>query len=290
VGELYALGVSDWLVRVLWDAVLQTTLQLVGFIGPFVLFGLLLHWFERVMQLPLARRFGWGSVLWTGWLGAPIHELSHVVMCFIFSHRIDELALFKPDRQTGRLGYVKHAYNPKNYFQVVGNLFIGLAPLLGGATVLYLMFRLFYPQAANQAFEVAGMTQAIADADIPRALSLMTQGSRNVIRHIVTADNLFTWQLWLFLYLTLCIGSHMPPSSSDYRGATSGGILLLAVIFCGNVVFLAVGGQPIRLIALVAPILGPALALFMLCTALCGLAAVIVLLFTQLWDLVIASR
>jgi len=290
VAELYASTAGDWLIRVLWGALLQTILLVLGFIGPFVFFGVLLHWLERLMQLPLARRFGWNSVLWTGWLGAPVHELSHVVMCFVFAHRVVEVALFKPDRWTGRLGYVKHAFNPKNYFQVVGNFFIGMAPLLGGAIVLGLLLWLFYPQAASQAFEVTAVTQAINDGDLPGALSLLMQGSSIVIRHIVTAEHIATWQLWVFLYLTMCIGSHMPPSASDYRGATWGGLLLLALIFCGNIVFLAVGGQPARLIAVVAPVLGPTLALFTLCAALCSLAAVIVLMFTQLWDLVATSR
>ena len=98
---------------------------------PIALFALVIHGLEHFMQSRLARRFGWRSVLWTAWLGTPIHEFSHVVMCWIFRHRIEEVRLFDPDVNAGRLGFVRHSFHRGNWFEEFGNVWIGTAPLLG---------------------------------------------------------------------------------------------------------------------------------------------------------------
>ena len=86
--------------------------------------------------------FGWKSQLLTGWLGTPIHELSHAVMCLLFLHRIKDVALFRPNEKTGTLGYVHHEFNPRNLYHQIGNFFIGIAPVIGGCLVLYLIMPL----------------------------------------------------------------------------------------------------------------------------------------------------
>ena len=70
---------------------------------PLLVFAWIIHQIERLTQRRLAERFGWRSIMWTGWLGTPIHELSHAIMCLAFRHRIDEMALFEPDEDAGRL-------------------------------------------------------------------------------------------------------------------------------------------------------------------------------------------
>ena len=79
------------------NLLVETAKLLFIFLAPFVGFALIIHWLERITQRRLVERFGWHSVLWTGWLGTPIHELSHAFMCRVFQHRIDEIALFEPD-------------------------------------------------------------------------------------------------------------------------------------------------------------------------------------------------
>ena len=84
-------------------------------IGPFIAFAVVIHFLERMIQKRLAERFGWSSVMWTGWLGTPIHELSHAAMCKIFgigstkspcsnlTLRLADLDLFdiRGERETG---------------------------------------------------------------------------------------------------------------------------------------------------------------------------------------------
>ena len=129
---LFSFIPADGFASIVTDALAMIATLL----APFVAFALVIHWFERITQQRLAERFGWRSVMWTGWLGTPIHELSHAAMCVLFRHRVDDIALFEPDRESGRLGYVKHSFRRGNWFEEIGNLFIGIAPLIGGSIAL----------------------------------------------------------------------------------------------------------------------------------------------------------
>ncbi len=281
-----AVASRDGIVQILVGGAEQTAIQLVCLLGPFFLVGLLLHGLERLVQRHLSRHFGWGSILWTGWLGTPVHETSHALLCLVFGHRIEEMALFKPDRESGRMGYVRHSWNPGNPYAVVGNFFIGVAPLAGGALVLYLFLWIFFPDAARGALDAAGMAEAIARGaflEAGRSLFGMVTG---VLGGIFTPAAFGHWKLWVFLYLVLCVGSHLAPSLQDYRGARRGALVLLLLLLAGNLVFLVLGGKEGVLMASGARVLGPALALFFLAAVLNSAIAVLVLGFTGLLDLI----
>ncbi len=266
---------------VVWGGIVQTLYQLVYVALPIFLVALLLHELERAVQQRLSSRFGWNSILWTGWLGTPIHELSHAALCPVFRHRITELALFKPDPASGRMGYVHHSYDPKSTFQVVGNFFIGTAPLLGGALALYGLLWLFEPGAARLALSAEGMASAIAGGNLIAAGVSLWNQAWGVLSQLVTLRNLASLPFWLFLYLALCIGSHLAPSRTDYRGTTQGGLILLIALLLFNTVFLALGGGAGAVTTALARVTGPVLALFVLCGLLCGLTTGIVFVLTE---------
>jgi hypothetical protein len=60
----------------------------------------------------------------------PIHELSHWIVAKVFTHKIESMALFQPNK-TGGLGYVEHSYK-RTVFSPFSNALIGMAPLFGG--------------------------------------------------------------------------------------------------------------------------------------------------------------
>ena len=56
----------------------------------------------------------------TGVLGTPIHELGHVLACWMFGLKITQIRLYSPDAATGRLGYVAFTYRPSSTVHAVG--------------------------------------------------------------------------------------------------------------------------------------------------------------------------
>lgn len=291
------------------DTILNSLQLLLIVVTPFVLFTLIIHRLERFTQHRLAVRFGWKSILWTGWLGTPIHELSHVAMCLVFRHRIDDVALFEPDLASGRLGYVRHSFTKSNWFERVGNVFIGLAPLAGGAIALATLLMMFYPEAvetalAQQQVQLNGQTfpaetvpvqtvdslptastspsQAMADS-VTKFFESTATATSALLGQIFHGKNLQTKRFWCFLYLTLCVGSHMAPSRSDYDGARHGAMLLAAIV--GAIVLLVsiLGFDSISVSVLVMKFLTPVLAVMMLAIILCVVAAAIVYLLTLLF-------
>jgi len=177
----------------------------------------------------LIQRFGWQAALWTGWIGTPIHEASHVVMCWLFGHEIESVALFAPDMREGRLGYVRHTYHRGSWWQEAGNLFIGIAPLFGGAVVLLLVTWALYPQLV-QAF-LTLPADRFADLDGAK-IGDMAVSATNLL---VATFHPLSLKFWLYLYLVLCITLHAAPSSSDYRGALKGGGILFVAWLAINI-------------------------------------------------------
>lgn len=204
-----------------------TSLQLLLMLAiPLLVFAWIIHQIERLTQRRLAERFGWRSIMWTGWLGTPVHELSHAAMCIAFRHRIDEIALFEPDEEAGRLGYVRHSFRHGNKFEELGNLFIGIAPLIGGSLALSVLLWMFYPEAASQAIQQATSAEAIHATPLDRLVAMMT----GLCRHVFSPQHVGSGRFIGFLYLVLCIGSHMAPSRSDYAGASRGLMIFLAMV------------------------------------------------------------
>lgn len=247
---------------------------------PAVLFALAIHALEHLMQGRLARQFGWRAVLWTGWLGTPVHEFSHALACWIFQHRVDEIRLFDPDLEEGRLGYVRHSYRRGNLYQEIGNVFIGTAPLLGGSLVLLLLTWLFYPAAIRTALDHA---RDLEFSSLGRSVGQLWEAARSSLGVILDPANLLQPRFWVFCYFVLCIGSHMAPSRTDYAGSLRGALLLLALLAIISIGISAAGGAPHliawSLLQLVAPLWGVAL----LALAMCSLAAVVVVALTALF-------
>ena len=243
-------------------------LAILAVVAPFAIYACVVHWLELTLQKRLAERFGWRSVLWTGWLGTPIHELSHVLMCVVFRHRVDQVSLFEPDPNAGRLGFVRHSWRKGNWFEELGNFFIGIAPLIGGSAVLILLFWMFYPES---------MSHVPAE---PTSDWILIQ---KLLSEVFRPENLLSLRLWIFVYLVLCVGSHMAPSWSDYQGATRG-LFLLAVIFVVAIVALSLFQvDSTEWLRFAFQILSPVFSLLILAALLCGTATLIVYIIVGFW-------
>ena len=80
----------------------------------------------------------------TGWLGTPVHELSHAFFHIIFGHKVTKIDLYSPNDGDDSLGYVEFYYQEKNLYHRIGLFFAGVGPILGGGAVILLLM-MFLP-------------------------------------------------------------------------------------------------------------------------------------------------
>jgi hypothetical protein len=255
--------VGEFLGRAAADGARETLVQALSLFLPLVGVAFALHTEARVLQRKLASRFGWGSILVTGWIGTPIHELSHALACVVFGHRIRELALFRPDLDTGVLGYVRHEWNPDNPWARMGNFFIGVAPLAGGTAVLFLLLWVFFPGAAREAFSAWGGGADRGAPDFLSAVSVPAEAALQVLGRLANAETPTWWPFWLFLYLVVCVASHMGLSAEDFKHTRPvlAAFLLLVVLFLANAFARALGAGAGAPTLFLGRVLGPPLIL-----------------------------
>jgi len=270
---------SLWSERLL---LLATALgwQFLWFVLPLAAFALVFHTIEVVVQRRLVRRFGWKAALWTGWIGTPIHEISHVLMCWVFGHQVEAVALFEPDSREGRLGYVRHSYHLGSWWQEAGNFFIGVAPLFGGATSLFLITWAMYPGLVEAFFQMPATDGGVQEPVETAWLTSMA----GVWQSFATTTNILSLRFWLYVYLVLCISMHTAPSASDYRGGFKGAWILLAIWLSANILCAAVGLSLADSLPLVQPVWQLLVSLLALASLVAGLAAGGVYVVTLAWD------
>ncbi|MEM6532799.1 MAG: hypothetical protein AAF654_09245 [Myxococcota bacterium] len=184
-----------------------------------------LHTIERWVSRGVSHALGWNAVLFTGWLGVPLHELSHLLAARLFSHRIVAYRLFDPDPVTGTLGYVRHAYSRKNLWQVAGSFFIGVSPLIAG--FLALIGILFWMLPIRVVIDAANYAAVSSPAEVWQIGASMVAA----LWHHRTE-----W-LPLQLYLALCVACHTSPSPADLRNGVVGAVFMVTV--CAGLVFAA---------------------------------------------------
>lgn len=205
-------------------------IQIGGLFGIFFAFGFVLSKLQEWTQKNYFRSVGWKGILWTAWIGTPLHEYSHAFFAKLFRHKIINMALFKPNYQTGELGYVHHSYNQKSFYQSVGNFFIGSAPMISGSLFLVLLLKFILPNG-NQVF--APLTGDYSFLG-------MLKGVIESISILFSWQNLTSGWFWLFLYISFCIASHMAPSKPDRKGIWYGFILIVIVLIILNILFLLI--------------------------------------------------
>ncbi len=173
-------------------------------VGVFFVYGFILFTIQQKIHTTYFRTIGWKGILFTAWIGTPVHELSHALFAVIFRHKIHKISFFSPDKESKRLGYVTHSYEKWNVYQRLGSFFIGGAPLIMGPLVVLTLLYWLQPNLYN----------LISNFD----LQILLQSIK---------DPFF----WIFIYLAFAISSHISPSIQDIRGMKQGlGLLLIFLV------------------------------------------------------------
>ena len=251
---------------------------LLGF-GTVLVLSVALYLVQRWTQRLLARGIGWKGVMyWTGWIGTPVHELSHVIVGKLFRIEIVEFKLFEPDPRTGVLGYVKYVVPKlelKQLHKVIGTFLMGVAPLVGGSLVLGLVFVLCVnpemdSRYGRQLLALAGQIASASPADVGHGFLALLSASFEA----VFAGRLDKPQTWLFVYVTLAVGAHLAPSNADLEGGLVGFLVLCGVVLFANAVAVLAGFNARGAAEVIARATGPLAALLLgaLVLNLCNLA------------------
>lgn len=168
----------------------------------------------------------------TGWIGVPVHEIGHAVFCLIFRHKIKEIALFKPNKAEGTLGYVTHSFDPKNLYHIVGNFFIGCGPILFGSFVLWVLTLLLLQDSISfEAFTQKTHFDSVSFGEFLSTVYNTVSKSLTVFKTFVLAQDASSLQFWIYLYVASAISSHMQLSLPDIKTMGRGFLVILAVLF-----------------------------------------------------------
>ena len=152
----------------------------------------------------------------TAYVGTPIHELGHAIMCPLFGHRITKLCLLSPSAENGVYGYVEHSYNRKNLWSKLGNLFIGIGPIFSGLGIVVLMLWLCFP---TQWKSYLALSRALIEegADLSAVM-----GNVLALFRALPAAFVENWlRATVGLFVILCVALHISLSWADIRSSLS---------------------------------------------------------------------
>ncbi|SUW07764.1 hypothetical protein NEI00_02640 [Brachyspira pilosicoli] len=224
----------------LFIIVSKTVIDLIRLFGNVIIFGFLLYFISYTTRRLFAKTLGSKAELYiTGWIGTPIHEISHALFCIIFRHRIDDIKLF--NTQSDTIGYVLHSYDSRSWYQQLGNFFIGIAPIIVGSFIVYILFIVLQPELKENIFNIPkinysskyGIFSFIYN-EFFNIFNSIYYISKNIINNILLNSSLKQLSFWIFLYLSISIASHMELSPADISHAWKGVIVLFACILIIN--------------------------------------------------------
>lgn len=201
--------------------------------GMIILIGFILGILRENSLRNFRRSFGSNVVMITGVIGVPIHEFSHAIFALIFRHSITDIKLLQKPDESGTLGYVKHSYNPKSIYQQVGNFFIGIAPILGGIICLIVLMKVLLPNSYDEFIKISSSNLNINNLNISIVEGILNSYYK-LIKTIFTYSNLKNPSFFLFLFLSICISSHISLSKADINGASKGLGVIFLIIFILN--------------------------------------------------------
>ena len=197
-------------------------------LGLFVLLQLLAH--AALTSIIEAAR-SWHAVPWlTGWIGVPVHELSHAAVARLLGRRIRQVRLFAPDPSTGMLGYVVYEDGQGPAAWLV-SLLTGLAPIAGSALALHGLLL-----GGAWLAHVEPPAAAPAGAWTHHGATALVDASQHAVRITLSLWNKGGWWragsvgLW---YAAAAIAAHGVPSREDTRGAWKG--LMIVALLAGGV-------------------------------------------------------
>ncbi len=203
--------------------------------GSLILVGIILGIIENRANFYTWKVLGRKGILATAWIGTPIHELGHLLMCLLFKHKINKFKLLDLKAADGVLGYVNHEWNRKSLYQNIGNFFIGMGPIFSGTAALILGMYIFLPNSVATFVNYSTLSSGMQDQHILTKIISLTA---ELFKSIFSVGNLTSASFWIYFVLAIGISSHIALSKEDLKGAGRGLITIFAFILLINAVAL----------------------------------------------------
>ena len=189
--------------------------------------------------------FGMNGLVITGLIGTVVHEFSHMLFCLIFRHEIVEFSLFRPykSRFDGVMGYVNHSCDRSSPYQMVGNFFIGIAPIIVGTGCMILFMRILLPEEFKATYQTFNQNMAYMSNinSIGDSLNIYI----NIVIAIIHNLNPFIGHSWpryiIFIYIMYSITSHMDLSKEDIINSRAGLLVFIILTYLINLIFIVLG-------------------------------------------------
>jgi hypothetical protein len=224
---------GDDFVELLKTLLLKPCIETLYLTGMIILIGLLLGILRNNSLRNFRRSFGSNAIMITGFIGVPIHELSHAIFALLFRHSITDIKLLQKPDESGTLGYVKHSYNPNSIYQQIGNFFIGIGPILGGVISLIVLMKVLLPHSYAEFIKISNSNLNINNLNMNVVEGILNSYYK-LIKTIFTYSNFKNPSFFLFLFLSICISSHISLSKADINGASKGLSVIFIIIFILN--------------------------------------------------------
>jgi hypothetical protein len=216
------------------ELIIKTIIETFYLTGMIILVGFFLGILRNKSIKNFQRGFGMKSVMITGFIGVPIHELSHAIFAVLFGHKIIDIKLFQRPDADGVMGYVKHTYNVDSIYQQIGNFFIGTAPIFGGITSIIVLMKIVIPESYSQFLNIL-----IKNLNVVNLNKYAVEGILNsyaaLIKTIFSLKNLENPYFFVFLFAAICISSHISLSYADIKGAYRGLSIIFLILLIFNV-------------------------------------------------------
>ena len=192
-------------------------------LGCFVLLAALLQLVTALLRSRWFELLGEKSWTFLAMPGTIVHETGHALFCLLFRHKIEEMKLFSP-APDGTLGYVRHTWEKKSLFQRVGNFFIGTGPVIFGTGVIIAVTACLMPEVWRE----MELPSCHTPGDLAAGALALTC---RMVRELFRAELWTKYQSYLWIGVTLLIGSHITLSKPDLKNAGSGALLLPLLLF-----------------------------------------------------------
>lgn len=212
------------------ELLFRTLIETIYLVGTVILIGFILGVLRSSTIKNFQRSFGSRAVMITGFIGVPVHEISHGLLAGLFGHKITKVKLLQRPDENGVMGYVRHSYNPKSIYQQVGNFFIGIAPIFGGALSIIAIMRLVSLEAYNKLVNILVGSLYITTIN-KNTLEGILDSYLGLLKVIFSIDNFKNPYFYIFLFIAICISSHISLSTADIKGASRGlGVIFIFVL------------------------------------------------------------